>query len=104
MRFALTPSEAVLWEAIRGRRLGVQFRRQVLIGRFIVDFVAANRRLIVEVDGYHATCRRQDARRHTVLRNAGYRVLHLEANLVLRDLPAALRCIGEALEPLRRAP
>ena len=37
MRFALTPSEQVLWRAIRGKRLGVQFRRQVPLGRCIAE-------------------------------------------------------------------
>ena len=36
MRFNQSPSEQRLWRAIRGRRLGVQFRRQVPLGRFIV--------------------------------------------------------------------
>jgi very-short-patch-repair endonuclease len=40
MRAALTDSEARLWAAIRGRRLGVAFRRQVVIETFIVDFLA----------------------------------------------------------------
>jgi len=40
MRSALTPSEQKLWAAIRGSRLGVCFRRQVPLGRFIADFVA----------------------------------------------------------------
>jgi hypothetical protein len=39
MRLAPTGSEQLLWQAIRGRRLGVQFRRQVpLGGRYIADF------------------------------------------------------------------
>jgi hypothetical protein len=51
-RRALTDSEAVLWEALRARKLGVQFRRQVpLCGRFIADFYAAAAQLVVEVDG-----------------------------------------------------
>ena len=41
MRAAPTSSEARLFEALRGRRLGVAFRRQVpLLGRFIVDLLA----------------------------------------------------------------
>ena len=69
MRFNATFSEERLWEAIRGRRLGVQFRRQVpLCGRFIVDFLAPELRLVVEVDGeYHGRRPRADARRDEVL-------------------------------------
>ena len=68
MRSALTPSEQTLWEAIRGCRLGVWFRRQVPIGRYIADFVAPSMRLVVEVDGqYHARRGVADARRDRVL-------------------------------------
>ncbi|MBK8214621.1 MAG: DUF559 domain-containing protein [Myxococcales bacterium] len=38
-------------EALRGRRLGVKFRRQVVLGTVIVDFFAPEPRLAVEVDG-----------------------------------------------------
>ena len=39
-RSALNGPEQALWSEIRGGRLGVWFRRQVVIGRFIVDFLA----------------------------------------------------------------
>ncbi len=51
MRHQPTPSEAKLFEAIRGGRLGVAFKRQVRIGGFIVDFLAPAAKLVVEVDG-----------------------------------------------------
>jgi cyclase len=99
MRFALTESESALWAAIRGRRLGVQFRRQVPVGdRFIADFLAPREMLIVEVDGpCHARRRARDACRDKKLRRWGYRVLRLDAQLVLRELPVALGRIREAL-------
>jgi hypothetical protein len=38
MRHSPTPSEARLFEAVRGGRLGVSFRRQVpVLGKYIVD-------------------------------------------------------------------
>jgi len=40
LRSSITPSEAALWRLIRGGCLGVRFRRQAVVGRFIVDFVA----------------------------------------------------------------
>ena len=51
MRRHPTPTEHILWQAIRGGRLGVTFRRQVPLGPFIVDFLAPGARLVVEVDG-----------------------------------------------------
>jgi crossover junction endodeoxyribonuclease RuvC len=99
MRASLTPSEALLWARIRGRRLGVVFRPQVsLLGRFIVDFLALAERLVIEVDGgRHAEHARADARRDAVLARAGYRVLRLDAALVTRDVEAAVALVRAAL-------
>jgi len=99
MRSWLTPSEQALWELIRGRRLGVQFRRQVPIGRFIVDFLAPAQRLILEVDGgHHARRVVADERRDRVLRRLGYRVLRLSAALVLSKPQEALALIAALLK------
>jgi len=89
---------ARLWLAIRGGALGVWFRRQVPLGRFIGDFVAASARLIVEVDGgYHTRRRAADARRERALQRLGYRVLRLDAELVNQQLSEAVAQICAAL-------
>ena len=98
LRASPTPSEEVLWRAIRGQRLGVTFRRQVLVGRYIVDFVAQSARLVVEIDGsFHESRQRADERRDAALSSAGYCVLRLEAQLVLCQLPLAVARIRAAL-------
>ena len=98
-RAAPTASEARLWSALSAGKLGVAFRRQVVLGnRFIVDFVALRVRLVVEVDGsYHAQRAAADARRDSKLRRLGYHVLRLPAALVMNDLPAALEFVRSAL-------
>jgi very-short-patch-repair endonuclease len=99
MRRAPTLSEARLWACLSGSQLGVGFRRQVVLGEHIVDFLAPACRLVVEVDGpYHVQRRRADARRDARLEALGYRVLHLEAELVMQELPVALERIRAALE------
>ena len=98
MRSCLTWSEQALARALAGRKLGVAFRRQVVVGEFIVDFLAPSARLVVEVDGgYHGRRRRADARRDRVLQRLGYRVVRLDSELVVSELPEALRRIREAL-------
>lgn len=99
MRFHPTPSEALLWSRLRGRRLGVQFRRQVVVGSYIVDFMAPAASLVVEVDGdaLHAASEAADRRRDEVLRRAGYRVLRLRASLVEWRLECAVALVQEAL-------
>jgi very-short-patch-repair endonuclease len=90
--------EQKLWEAIRQGQLGMPFRRQVVVGRFIADFVAPRAKLVVEVDGRcHEQRRAADARRDRVLARLGYRVLRLEAELVVRQLPVALERVRAAL-------
>jgi very-short-patch-repair endonuclease len=93
-----TPSEAVLWSALVNKKLGVSFRRQAVVGGFVVDFVAPSRRLIVEVDGgCHREKRRADARREVKLRRLGFRVLRLDAEVVMRDLAGAVGRVREEL-------
>jgi very-short-patch-repair endonuclease len=103
MRHAPTFAEARLFEAVRGGRLGVSFRRQVpLAGRFIADLYAAEVRLVVEVDGgYHAGRGRAGARRDRVLGRIGCRVLRLANELVMNDLPAAVERIRAEIEIAR---
>jgi very-short-patch-repair endonuclease len=57
-------------------------------------FYAPSVRLIVEVDGgYHARRVTADARRDRKLERAGYRVVRVRAELVMRDLPAAVLAV-----------
>ena len=98
MRAVATRSEALLWSRLRAKQLGVAFQRQIVVGRYIVDFVAPSVRLVVEVDGeYHAGRRRADARRDRKLRRAGYRVLRLGAELVEQDIERAVLLVRAAL-------
>ena len=98
MRAAPTASEAALWRVLRARQLGVEVRRQVVIGGLIADFVVPCVRLVIEVDGsaHRGRCA-ADARRDRKLAKLGYRVLRLEAELVERALPVALARVREAL-------
>jgi len=98
MRHAQTPSEAALWARLKGCQIGVVFRRQVPVGRVIADFLAPAVRLIVEVDGgYHRQRACADARRDRALERAGYRVLRLEAEIVIHNPELAVARIVEAL-------
>jgi very-short-patch-repair endonuclease len=80
MRLAPTDSEAAVWRLLSGSKVGVAFRRQVVIGRYIVDFCAPSINLIVEVDGgYHRERAKADARRQRELEALGYTVVRVTA-------------------------
>ena len=100
MRAAPTLTERILWEALRGSRLGVAFRRQVVVGGYIADFVAPSVMLVVEVDGgYHGEAARVrgDARRDRDLAKLGYRVVRIPGELVQRNLLGAVARLRAAL-------
>ncbi len=99
MRRELSPAEARLWQAIRARQLGVEFRRQVVLGdRYIADFLAEEARLVVEVDGaQHAHTRSADAKRDRVLLKLGYRTLRFAGKEVHGNLEGVLECLRAAL-------
>ena len=92
-----------LFEAVRGGRLAVAVRRQVVLGgRFIADLYVPALKLVVEVDGgYHAARSAHDAKRDRALARAGYHVLRLEAVLVTSDLHAAVALFAAEIERLR---
>jgi len=46
-----TGVEARMWALLRGRKLGVKFRRRHPNGPYVADFAGVSARLVVEVDG-----------------------------------------------------
>ena len=100
LRQRMTPSERILWQALRGHQLdGLPFRRQHPFRFCIVDFYCPARRLVVEVDGpIHLAERQADADRDATLRELGLRVLRVTNEDVLNDLPGTLERIRRACE------
>jgi very-short-patch-repair endonuclease len=92
-------TEKLFWSEVRNRKLGgFKFKRQVLIDRYIVDFVCLDEKLIVELDGpLHDGRVRYDANRDEVLRKLGYRVLRFTNNEVGSDFAGVLVTILQQL-------
>ena len=93
----MTDAEHRLWSALRAHRLdGLSFRRQALIGRFIVDFVCREKRLVIEVDGGQHAENARDLERDRWLETKGYRVLRFWNHDVLRNRNGVLETIVAA--------
>ena len=77
LRKNLTDAEQMLWRHIRNCQLyGHKFRRQAPIGKYIVDFVCFEKRLVIELDGgQHAVNQDYDHCRSEWLRSQGFNVL-----------------------------
>ncbi len=94
-----TEAERVLWRHLRLRQMdGHKFRRQQPLGRFIVDFVCLENRLIVELDGgKHAERAAADAARTEWLEAQGFRLLRFWNHDVLKNTEAVKDAIRHAL-------
>ncbi len=91
------PAERLLWSVLRDRRLsGFKFRRQVPIGRYVVDFVCLERRLVVEADGFqHHPAR--DRERDLFLESQGFTVLRIDNAQMYENLEGAVLLVAAAL-------
>jgi len=100
LRRRLTDAERALWRNLRDRQLdGHKFRRQHPLGRFVVDFVCLEEKLVVELDGgQHALQKNADAARTAWLNREGYRVLRFWNNEVLRNTDGVLAEILRILQ------
>jgi very-short-patch-repair endonuclease len=101
MRATPTDAERKLWWHLRHRipTPGSHFRRQVRIGRYIVDFASHATRIVVEVDGGQHDRSAADQQRTKVLEANGYRVLRYWNNDVLSNIDGVLEDIVSAITP-----
>jgi adenine-specific DNA-methyltransferase len=98
-----TKSEAILLEALRGKKLdGIKFRRQQPVGYFVIDFYNSVYRLVVEVDGpIHDNQVEADRARQDILEILGLNVLRVKSETVEKNLPRALNEIRAKIEELK---
>ena len=102
MRYDPIDAERVLWQRLRYEITleGSHFRRQALIGPFIVDFASRKARLVIELDGgQHDEQRAADERRTRYIEARGYHVLRFWNHDVLGNLDGVLQVIQSVVPP-----
>ncbi len=102
LRKRLTPAERKLWSKLRNDQLGVTFRRQHAIGRYIPDFCCPKAKLIIELDGgQHAEDEavQHDNERTKYFESLGYRVIRFWNNQVMKEMDGVILMIMEELKP-----
>ena len=107
MRKEPTEAETAFWELVSAKGLDVKFRRQHVIGNFIVDFVCLEKNLIVEIDGgYHDDVEQQieDNLRSKELKDYGFTILRLQNEEVIGYPQEVIRKIKLALWLAEKAP
>ena len=97
LRNNLTDAEKYLWYKLRCNNLGAKFRRQGVIGCYIVDFVCYEKKLIIEVDGGQHMLNSKDNKRDQWLNEQGFKVVRFWNNDVLGNRDGVLQRIIEHL-------
>ena len=95
-----TLAEDILWENIRNKTLGAEFRRQHIIADFIADFVCLDKMLIIEIDGGYHSERKQkedDELRTKRLNELGFRVIRFSNEEVQFNIEEVLKKIQNTL-------
>ena len=100
MRREPTEGEAVLWAALRRRQLGGwKFRRQHVLGGYVVDFYCAELELAVEVDGpIHDDRHAHDRERDAALAGLGVDTLRLRDVDVRTQIGIVLAAVSARCE------
>ena len=106
LRREMSLPEVLLWQRLRGGKAGAKFRRQHPVAPYVVDFYCREAALIVEVDGKahdNADRAARDERRDAFLSENGFRVVHVAAGDVLRDVDGVAASIAALVAtPLHR--
>ena len=95
-----TEAESLLWQYLKADGLGATFKRQHVIGDYIVDFACIPYQLVIELDGhYHQLPDQQtsDAERTEWLEQNGFRVLRFTNEELFGNIDGVLEKIKEQL-------
>ena len=107
LRKEMSLPEVLLWRELRGKPLGLKFRRQFPVLGYVADFACLEVHLLIEVDGIaHNMGDRpeHDVKRDALLTDRGWIVLRIPAVDVLQDVGACAAAIvahAASLRPLR---
>jgi very-short-patch-repair endonuclease len=97
LRKRATDTERLVWKHLRAKHFkGLKFRRQQSIGKYIVDFVCLEKKIIIELDGgQHAMLseKQKDIERDKWFEAQGYRVLRFWDDEVLMNTRGMLEVI-----------
>lgn len=101
LRNDLPEPEKQLWQQLRKKQLGVKFRRQHGIGRYIADFYCPECKLVIELDGdshYQAHAQEYDRERDNFMQALGITVLRFDNYEVMTNVEGVLMQIVQQID------
>ena len=97
-----TEAEQILWNRINSKQLGVKFRRQHPIYKYIADFYCHEKKLVLEIDGkYHLKSeqKEQDELRSEDIMDFGIEVIRFTNDEVILNTTNVVEKIKELISP-----
>jgi len=99
LRRNLTPEEAVLWSVLKSKQIfESKWRKQHLVGNYILDFYCPKAKLCIELDGkMHYTFQgaKEDEQRTKYLNSKGIRVIRFENRLIWENFEEIINIIKQ---------
>ncbi len=106
LRQRSTQAEKAFWKQVRSGQLGVRIKRQVGIGKYIVDFYASKIRLAIELDGgshFEIGAAERDKERQKNIEALGMRVIRFTDSEILQSMDDVISILRTAIEEQRRS-
>jgi very-short-patch-repair endonuclease len=101
LRKKSTPQEVIIWSRVRAKRFkNLKFKRQYQIGKYIVDFICLDKKIIIELDGWQHTEENQeryDIVRTKFLEENEFKVIRFWNNEINNNLEGVFLKIEEYL-------
>ncbi len=104
-----TNEEIILWQSLKQKQLGVKFRRQQPIGKYIADFVCFEKKIIIELDGgqhNESSNIEKDKMRDLFFNQNGFKVVRFWNNEIHQNLDGVIEKIQTEIKcpPLEGGP
>ncbi len=100
LRNKSTLEEKMLWQELKGNKLGRKFIRQYSVDNYVVDFYCPAKRLAIELDGEsHKDNQKYDQYRTKYLGAFGIGVIRFWNQEIRNDVEDVVEKIREAVSP-----
>ena len=96
LRVNLSKAEGLLWDELKNKKGASKFRKKYTIGAFLVDYICAAKKLIVEFSG-----KEDEAVRTTYFNDQGFNVIHFTKEEVTENVLKVVAKINNAIQFLK---
>lgn len=94
-----TEAENILWHYLKDKRLGASFKRQVVVGDFIVNFACPSRNIVIDIDKNNINQNDDYIQKRTrLLEDMGYVVLRYNYQDIPQEIDSILQTVQNTIK------